>query len=74
MVPPPILANERQRGCILRAKSALDDAIEAVGSPSPWMLPPCASDEGLNALLELTGERATDAVVGQVFAQFCVGK
>ena len=70
----PILANERQRGCILRAKSALDDAIEAVGSALTLDAATVCIDEGLNALLELTGERATDAVVGQVFAQFCVGK
>lgn len=57
-----------------RAKSALDDAIEAVGSALTLDAATVCIDEGLNALLELTGERATDAVVGQVFAQFCVGK
>ena len=30
--------------------------------------------EQYSALLELTGERATEAVVDSVFAQFCVGK
>ena len=28
----------------------------------------------VDALLELTGERATTAVVDEVFAHFCVGK
>lgn len=31
-------------------------------------------DGAIAAILELTGERTTDAVVDQVFARFCVGK
>ena len=33
----------------------------------------CA-DCAVDALLELTGERASEAVVSEVFSQFCVGK
>ncbi|MGN0541186.1 MAG: hypothetical protein ACI4IZ_06105 [Acutalibacteraceae bacterium] len=33
----------------------------------------CA-DCAVDALLELTGERAGEAVVNEVFSQFCVGK
>ena len=33
-----------------------------------------ALDSAVSALLELTGERVTDAVVDQVFSKFCVGK
>ena len=31
-------------------------------------------DAAIDSLLELTGERASDAVIDQVFARFCVGK
>ena len=31
-------------------------------------------DDAMNSLLELTGERAYEAVINQVFSQFCVGK
>ena len=31
-------------------------------------------DEAENYLLELTGERASEAVVNEVFSHFCVGK
>ena len=31
-------------------------------------------DEALQPLLELTGEKATEAVVDEVFSRFCVGK
>ena len=31
-------------------------------------------EDALAAILELTGERVTEAVVDEVFARFCVGK
>ena len=31
-------------------------------------------EEAINSLLELTGERVTEAVVDKVFSSFCVGK
>ena len=31
-------------------------------------------DEAENSLLELTGERTSEAVVNEVFSHFCVGK
>ena len=31
-------------------------------------------ESGIQVLLELTGERASDAVVDSVFSHFCVGK
>ena len=31
-------------------------------------------DDGENSLLELTGEKASEAVVDEVFSRFCVGK
>ena len=43
----------------------------------PWMpafLLTVSVECAVSALLELTGERATEAVVDQVFSQFCVGK
>lgn len=31
-------------------------------------------DGAIGAILELTGERTTEAVVDEVFSRFCVGK
>jgi tRNA modification GTPase len=31
-------------------------------------------DEAVQYILELTGEKATEAVVDEVFSRFCVGK
>jgi tRNA modification GTPase trmE len=31
-------------------------------------------DDALNAIFELTGERASDSVIDRVFSKFCIGK
>lgn len=69
-----ILFTERQRdaascalGCVKEAQAAVEAGItlDAV----------TVSVEGaISALLELTGERASEAVVDSVFSHFCVGK
>ena len=33
-----------------------------------------AIDDAIDALLSLTGEKVSDAVVDEVFSRFCVGK
>ena len=69
-----ILSGERQLQCarqclemLLEAKNALDIGftLDAVN---------VSLDGAVAALLELTGERATDVVTDAVFHQFCVGK
>lgn len=70
----PLLATERQRDCAARA---LDCVLEALGALDAGMALDAAAvsvDGAITAILELTGERTTDAVVDQVFARFCVGK
>lgn len=70
----PLLANERQRDCVYRAKGALDEAVQAIRAGLSQDAVAVSVDGALVALLELTGERATDAVVDGIFARFCVGK
>ncbi len=69
-----IVANERQRGCVYQAKKALMEALEALSLQMTLDAVNVCIDYALDWLLTLTGERATDTVVDQVFAQFCVGK
>lgn len=69
-----ILANERQRGCAEKARSAFSEALSALDSGATFDAVTILIDEGENALLELTGERASEAVVNEVFSAFCVGK
>lgn len=70
----PMLSNERQRLCTMRAADALEQAAEAVQAGVTFDAVTVLIEEAIDALLELTGERATDAVVDAVFANFCVGK
>lgn len=70
----PMLSNERQRLCAMRAADALEQAKIAVKAGVTFDAVTVLIEEAIDALLELTGERTTDAVVDAVFANFCVGK
>ena len=67
-------ANERQKLCIDNAAAAVSTAIEAIEFGEMLDAVNVLLDEAEQYLLELTGERITDAVVNEVFSRFCVGK
>ncbi len=69
-----LLANERQREGAARCLRSVAAAIEALSSGLAEDAAAVCIDEALAAVLELTGERVSDAVVHQVFSRFCVGK
>lgn len=70
----PLLATERQRSCCRQAVSCLAQAIEAIASGITLDAITVCIDSALSALLELTGKKAGEAIVDEVFASFCVGK
>ena len=67
-------ANERQKSCIDSALMCVDNSIEAINSGEMLDAVNILIDEAEQHLLELTGERITNAVVDNVFSRFCVGK
>lgn len=69
-----MLATERQKACALRAREGVGQAAEAIRAGMTLDAVSVALDDAAAALLELTGERVTDAVLDEVFARFCVGK
>ena len=69
-----ILANERQKQCVQNALKALKESIDALYYGETLDVVNIIIDEAENYLLELTGERASEAVVNEVFSRFCVGK
>lgn len=69
-----LLANERQRNGAVRCLAAVRDAIAALQTGLAEDAAAVCIDEALTAVLELTGERVSDAVVHEVFSRFCVGK
>lgn len=69
-----MLANERQRQCCLNALGSIDDAVNTLKSGFTLDAAGICIDDAVSALLELTGKRASQAVVDKVFSNFCVGK
>lgn len=69
-----VLLNERQYSCALRAKAALSEAEEALFAGVTLDAVTVLLDDALNALLELSGKRASEDVVEEVFKNFCIGK
>lgn len=70
----PMVASERQRQGLQQAANALDEAVMVLRSGMTLDAAGVLLDEALDALLTLTGRKATEAVVDEVFARFCVGK
>lgn len=69
-----ILANERQKQCTQTCLENLQEAIAALEQGMTLDALTLNIDFALEALLELSGEYVTEAVVNEVFANFCVGK
>lgn len=69
-----MLANARQLDCVLRAKNAIDESKSSLEEGFPLDVLSVGLQSAEDALAELTGEQASEAVIEKVFAQFCVGK
>ncbi len=69
-----ILATERQRNSAESAFNFIKEAIDAVNMGITLDAVTIIIEEAINSLLELTGERVTEAVTDKIFARFCVGK
>ncbi len=69
-----MLANLRQFECAQRAAKLLGEAQSTLVEGYTLDAVDVSVESVISALLELTGERVTDAVVDQVFSHFCVGK
>lgn len=69
-----ILANERQRIDAQNALSEVENAISAINIGMTLDAVTVSIELAIESLLDLTGERASEAVVNGVFSKFCVGK
>ncbi len=68
------IANERQRSCVIKADNAVSDALAAVSSGVTPDAVGVMLEQALDAVYELSGKRAGDEVIADVFRRFCVGK
>lgn len=69
-----ILANARQAACAETALEMVTAAMQALQDGELLDAVTVLLDEAAQALMTLTGERVTEAVVDEVFQHFCVGK
>jgi len=69
-----VLANERQRSCILRASDAVNEALSAVQLGLTPDAVGVMLEQALDAVYELSGRKASEEVIAEVFKRFCVGK
>ena len=69
-----LLMNERQLSCCEKAYSALCEAENAEKTGVTRDAIQVCIDSAIENLMVLTGEKATESVVNEIFSQFCVGK
>jgi tRNA modification GTPase len=69
-----IIANERQRDCAFRAREEIENAIDAIALGFSLDAVTVSIEMALDALLELSGKKASQSIVDEVFSHFCVGK
>lgn len=69
-----ILSNARQKSTLLRAKSALDNAIEALDNGFSQDVAGLDIENAMSALGDVDGRSVTMDIVDSIFHRFCVGK
>lgn len=67
-----VITSERHKDALYRAKRALESAVESLGGTVDCTLVDLR--EAYDALGKITGRTATEDVVNNIFAKFCVGK
>lgn len=70
----PVAANERQRGGVLGALREVQEAIDAMRQGVSFDAVEVCIEAAMDEVLSLTGEKASQQVVDDVFSRFCVGK
>ncbi len=70
----PLITTERQRICVVKAVENVNEALSAIQMGITADAVNVCIDCAIENLSVLTGERATETVVNEVFANFCVGK
>lgn len=70
----PILANKRQKRCVADAYDNICQALDGANMGVTYDAINVMIDSAVDRLLELTGKKATEEVVNNIFSRFCVGK
>ena len=70
----PLIANRRQKQCIQMAWENINEALSAAEIGLTYDAINVMIDSAVDELLALTGKKATEEVVNNIFSRFCVGK
>lgn len=70
----PILANKRQKLCVSNAYEHICQALDGAHMGITYDAINVMIDSAVDELLSLTGKKATEEVVNNIFSRFCVGK
>lgn len=70
----PILANQRQKLCVKQAFDYVSQALDGAKTGVTFDAINVMIDSAVDELLSLTGKKATEEVVNNIFGRFCVGK
>ena len=70
----PLLANKRQKMCVLNALDSVKQALDGANAGVTYDAINVMIDSAVDELLTLTGKKATQEVVNNIFSRFCVGK
>lgn len=73
-IKEPILNNERQIACLLRAKSSMYNAIQAMNDGLELDLVTIDLQDAYTSLKEILGEVSRDDLLDTLFSNFCLGK
>lgn len=66
--------NQRQKGALIRAKTALKQVQETINNQLPLDFWTIDLRSAIQALGEITGEEITESVLDRIFSRFCIGK
>jgi tRNA modification GTPase len=66
--------NQRQKGALIRAKTALMQVQETINNQLPLDFWTIDLRSAIQALGEITGEEITESVLDRIFSRFCIGK
>ncbi|MCR4925427.1 MAG: tRNA uridine-5-carboxymethylaminomethyl(34) synthesis GTPase MnmE [Clostridiales bacterium] len=69
-----VITTERQRACCVKAVESINEALSAMDMGLTLDAINVCIDDAVSALLELTGKKAGEEIVNNVFHRFCVGK
>ncbi|MBQ4527169.1 MAG: tRNA uridine-5-carboxymethylaminomethyl(34) synthesis GTPase MnmE [Clostridia bacterium] len=70
----PIITNARHRDALLKAKTALDSAVNTIEMQIPPDTTFIDLEEAISCLGEIVGLTVSEEIVDRIFHKFCIGK